>query len=90
MLKAKDVTSIIVRSRPEKLISPPLSLDHSEHIVRTALAGEPQLAADHILHREIRGKLNETVGGVIRQLNLEFIRSRATSEDSGKVLRKKI
>jgi len=90
MLKAKDVTSIIVRSRPGKLISPPLSLDHSEHIIRTALAGEPQLAADHILHREMRGKLNETVGGVIRQLNLEFIRSRATSEDSGKVLRKKI
>jgi len=25
-------------------------ISHSEHIIRTALAGEPQLAADHILH----------------------------------------
>ena len=90
MLRRDDPASIIVQSRPEKLISPPVSLDHSEHITRTALAGEPQLAADHILHREMRGMLNETVGGVIRELNLEFVRSKAASEDSAEVFRKKI
>jgi len=89
MLKPNEVASITARSRPEKPISLPLSLDHSDNICRATLKGEPQLAADHILHREMKGKLNETVGRVIRQLNLEFVGSMPSSGDSKEVSRKK-
>ncbi len=68
----------------------PLSLDHSDNICRTTLAGEPQLAADHILHREMKGKLNKILGRVIRQLNLEFVGSMPGSKDSKEASRKKI
>lgn len=90
MLKPNEVASIIAQSRPEKPISLPLSLDHSDNICRTTLKGEPQLAADHILHREMKGKLNEIVGGVIRQLNLEFVGSMPSSRDSKEASRKKM
>ena len=90
MLKPNEVASIIAQSHPEKPISLPLSFDHSDNICRTTLKGEPQLAADHILHREMKGKLKETVGRVIRQLNLEFVGSMPSSGDSKEVSRKKM
>ncbi|KPV62459.1 MAG: Transaldolase [Candidatus Bathyarchaeota archaeon BA1] len=85
-----DVRSIVLEARPEKLTSPVPSLDHCDHITRTALAGHPQLAADHLLHREMRGRLIETVGNVVRQLNLEFMRSEVAPDDIVEVQRKKV
>ena len=89
MLKRNDAVCIIVRPHLERLASLPESLDHSDNISRTTLAGEPQLAADHILHREMKGKLNKIVGRVIRQLNLEFVGNMSGSKDSKEVSRKK-
>lgn len=80
----------VLDARPEKLIYPVQSLDHCDHITRTALAGHPQLAADHLLNKEMRGRLIETVGNVVRQLNFEFIRSEVAPEDPIEVQRKKI
>lgn len=37
------------------------SLDHCDHITHTALAGYPELAADHLLNKEMREKLIQTV-----------------------------
>ena len=77
-----DVSSVILKSRPEDLELPVSSLDHCEHVVRTALKGHPQLAADHLLNTEMRGKLVTVLEGIIRQLNLEFIKSRPIEGES--------
>ncbi|MEM2935594.1 MAG: transaldolase family protein [Candidatus Bathyarchaeia archaeon] len=85
-----DIRSVVLEAKPEKLVLPVPSLDHSGHIVYTALMGHPQLAADHLLHREMRGSLVETVGNVIRQLNLEFVKSESSPDDPVEVQRRKI
>mgnify|MGYP001155466982 CR=1 FL=1 len=71
-----DVSSVVLESRPEGLKYPISSLDHGEHIVNTALMGYPQLAADHVLNTEMRGKIVEVTGGIIRHLNLEFVKGK--------------
>ena len=68
----KTVKEIISSAMPEKLEYPPPSEDHAGHIVYLASRGYTKLAADHILHKEMRGHLRETVGNVIRQLNFTF------------------
>lgn len=85
-----DVRSVILKAKPKKLILPVPSLDHSGHVVHTTLLGHPQLAADHLLHREMRESLVETVGNVIRQLNLEFVKSEGSPDDPEGVQRRKI
>jgi hypothetical protein len=87
---AVNVRSVILEAKPEKLVLPVSSLDHSGHIVHTALMGYPQLAADHLFNREMRGSLVETVGNVIRQLNLEFVKSESSRDDPVKVQKRKI
>jgi len=67
--------SIVLKGRREGLPSPPRSSDHAGHVVATALAGHAELAADHLLNREMKGRLDVVVGDVIRQLNLEFVKS---------------
>lgn len=57
---------------PEELDFPPPSEDHAGHVVYLTLKGHTRLAADHLLHKEMKGHLEETVGNVIRQLNLVF------------------
>lgn len=52
--------------------------------------GYPQLAADHLLHTEMVGALSETVGNVIRQLNLEFARSEISPEEPQEIQKTKI
>ena len=69
-----DTHRIVFEAVPEELPAVPQSLDHCDHVIRTSLAGHPELAADHLLSREMNGKLVETVGSVIRQLNLEFLK----------------
>jgi len=85
-----DIRSVILEAKPEKLVFPVPSLDHSEHVVHTALMGHPQLAADHLLNSEMRGSLVETVGNVIRQLNLEFVKNGFLKDDPVNVQRGKI
>ncbi|MBE0478421.1 hypothetical protein IBX65_04790 [Candidatus Aerophobetes bacterium] len=91
MLTTDDIIALVMaKSRLKKLTFPPVRLDHVDHIVQMSLAGAPQLAADHILHAKMRGKLQKIVGSVIRQLNFEFMRNEITQADSGELLRKKI
>lgn len=81
---------MIREENPRDLPSPPRSLDHADHMLQTALSGYPQLAADHLLHREMQGKLAKTVGNFIRQLDLEFRKSALSAEDSEKDRNSKI
>ena len=69
MINVEEVLSL---AKPEDLEYPPPSEDHAGHIVYLTLKGYPKLAADHILHREMRGHLKETIGNVIRQLNFKI------------------
>jgi len=70
----QSMRSIVFKGRREGLSSPPRSSDHAGHVVATALAGHTELAADHLLNREMKGQLDVVVGNVIRQLNLEFVK----------------
>jgi len=67
--------SIVFEVRPGRLTYPPGSQDHAGHVVATSLAGYPEPAADHLLNREMRAQLWIVMGSVIRQLNLEFVKS---------------
>jgi len=73
--KACTLEKIVSSALPEKLEFPVSSTDHSNHVVYLALKGHTKLAADHLLHKEMSGHLEETVGNVIRQLNLVFNRA---------------
>ena len=84
-----DVSSVIRKSHPEQLKYPILSLGHCEHVVDLALMGWPQLAADHLLVAITPGKLVDVLGNIIRQLNLEFVRSKPfPDKDAEKETRK--
>ncbi|MCS7120382.1 MAG: transaldolase family protein [Nitrososphaerota archaeon] len=67
-----NIEKIIFSSQPEDLEFPPPSLDHSHHVVYLTLKGHTRLAADHLLHQEMRGRLVETLQNVVRQLNFVF------------------
>jgi hypothetical protein len=62
-------------------VPPPANLDHSGRMVWLALGGFPRLAADTILSRGVKGKLESVVGNAIRQLNLEFIKAPSVRKD---------
>ena len=81
---------IVASAKPKELPHPPQSLDHADHVVKTALLGYPELAADHLLNPALKGKLAEVVGAIIRQLNLEFIASSPAAGDSEEAKREKV
>lgn len=81
-MESVDVFSKVFKFRPKELTQPVDSLDRCDHVVQIALAGHPQLAADHLLNREMLGDLVKILGGIIRQLNLKFIKSRLRSTDT--------
>ena len=87
----RKIGEIISSAAPEKLEYPPPSEDHAGHIVFLATRGYAKLAADHVLHKEMRGHLKETVGNAIRQLNLVFNHSLIREEnDRNIILRSRI
>jgi len=83
----QSMRSIVFKGRREGLPSPPRSSDHASHVAATAMAGYAELASDHLLNREMKGRLDEVVGDVIRQLNLEFVKGAQSvgAIDEGKV-----
>ena len=85
-----DVLSTVLESSTEELESPIPSLSHSEHVVYTSLKGHPQLAADHLLNTEMRGKLAEVLGDIIRRLSLEFSKSKPSSGEIAEKQAKKV
>ncbi len=85
-----DVYSIISGAKPEELPSPPRSLDHADHVVKTALMGYPNLAADHLLNPDLVGNIVYVLGCIIRQLNIEFMRCRLEEGEEEEAKREKI
>ena len=75
-----SVASILKSAKPGELEVPPKSLDHADHILRTALLGYPELAADHILNPALVGKLVGVVGSLIRRARLEFLKPGSEEE----------
>ncbi|MEM4461500.1 MAG: transaldolase family protein [Candidatus Bathyarchaeia archaeon] len=71
-MECKDILNLLKSIEPEKLPEIPDSLDHVDHIVKTALRGYPELAADHLLNPELRGELSRIIGDIVRQLDLVF------------------
>ena len=68
----KNVQQILSDAKPDELENLPPNVDHPSHIAYLALKGCSKLAADHMLHPEMKGHLEETVGNVVRQLTLAF------------------
>ncbi len=66
------ISDIISSFKPKRLDFPVLSADHAEHVIYLTEKGYTKLAADHLLHREMIGRLDETVGNIIRRFNLIF------------------
>ncbi len=85
----QDINDIVLNTKPEEL-SEPESLDHAEHVVLLALEGNTGVAADHLLHPEMKGNLLETIGNVTRQLNLQLRWTATCPEDTDEEFKEKI
>jgi hypothetical protein len=68
----ETLSEILLHATPDELECPPPSLDHASHVAYLSLRGYTKHAADHILHPEMKGHLEETVGNAVRQLSLAF------------------
>jgi len=71
-MEYRDVITLLHSTEPEKLPDIPDSLDHVDHVVKTALRGYPELAADHLLNSELKGELSRIIGDLVRQLDIVF------------------
>lgn len=69
-----DVVSLLKNAAREELVTPPKSLDHADHVLKTALMGYPELAADHLLNPSLPGRFTEVIGSLIRRAKLEFLK----------------
>ena len=68
------IRSVVKEAKPSRLTLPvPPRVDHADHIVKTALEGYPKLAADHIVHPEIAGRLLDVVGAIVRRANIMIL-----------------
>ncbi|RLE84821.1 MAG: hypothetical protein DRJ41_02415, partial [Thermoprotei archaeon] len=76
-----DAYSVLISSKRETLPSPPPVSDHIGLVVFSALKGYTELAADHLLNPELKGRLVEVLGGIVRQLNLEFMKAQGYDEE---------
>jgi len=78
------VVEILSRAAPEPLTLPVRSLDHAGHVLRTALMGYPELAADHLLHPQAAGDPPAIVSSIVRRATLlierEGLRGRELEE----------
>ena len=85
------VRKAVEEIKPERLTLPvPPRVDHADHIVKTALSGHTKLAADHILYKEMVGKLYDVIGAVIRQLNLEFTAAKIKEGEAEDEVKRKL
>ncbi|MBS3906037.1 MAG: hypothetical protein KGZ49_03280 [Syntrophaceae bacterium] len=69
---------------------PPVPDDHVAHLISLVQWGQTTLASDHLLFPEINGRLSETVGGLVRKLNLLFFLARPVLHEPNESLGKKI
>ncbi len=67
------VKSAIRSTKPKKLELPvPPRVDHADHMLKTALDGWTKLAADHIAHPEMVGRLLDVLGALVRRAGIVF------------------
>jgi hypothetical protein len=67
------VVETILRSSPSPLTLPvPFRVDHADHLIKTTLEGYTKLAADHVLHPEVKGCLADMVGSLVERLEKVF------------------
>ncbi len=71
-MEYEEVLALLHSTEPEKLPDIPDSLDHVDHVVKTALRGYPELAADHLINPELKGELSRIIGDLVRQLDIVF------------------
>jgi len=89
----ETINHVIEFSLPESLSlkeRPPVPDDHVAHLFSLVQRGQTTLASDHLLFPEINGRLSETVGGLIRKLNLLFSLSRPALHEPNESLEQKI
>src|SRR4030042_4286079 len=89
----ETINHVIEFSLPESLSlkeRPPVPDDHVAHLFSLVQWGQTTLASDHLLFSEINGNLSETVGGLIRKLNLLFSLSRPGLHEPDESLEKKV
>ncbi len=87
------INQIVETYIPEPLSlteSPPVPDDHVAHLSSLIRRGQTGLASDHLLFPEINGRLAETLGGLIRELNLLFSFSRPDPNQTRPLLEGKI
>lgn len=91
---SQDVVNQIVQSSHPQPLSfeerPPIKDDHVSHLFSLVQSGQTTLASDHLLFPEINGRLSETVGGLIRKLNLLFFISRPVSDEPKETFQHKV
>ncbi|MEM4848531.1 MAG: hypothetical protein QXM55_02740 [Ignisphaera sp.] len=64
----EHVINLLKQSSPEPLVLPvPPSADHADHMLKIALMGHTKLAADHILHPDMKDLLLDTLGAFVRR-----------------------
>ena len=93
ILTQEKIDQIADSAVPQRLsleTGPPIPDDHVAHIVQLTQWGHTSLAADHVLFPEINGALCQTVGGVIRRLNILFSVCTPAGEVDEESLRKKV
>ncbi|MEM4441275.1 MAG: transaldolase family protein [Ignisphaera sp.] len=88
---SKDyVINLLKKVSVEPLSLPvPPAVDHADHMLKTALAGYTKLAADHILHYDMKNMLLDVLGSFIRRANL-VIRSESLSTTDLETLNNRI
>ncbi|MDP2970242.1 MAG: hypothetical protein Q8P64_13695, partial [Deltaproteobacteria bacterium] len=89
----ETINHVIEFSLPESLSlkeRPSVPDDHVAHLFSLVQWGQTTLASDHLLFPEINGRLSETVGGLIRRLNLLFSLSRPGLHEPNESLERKI
>ncbi|MEM1929138.1 MAG: transaldolase family protein [Thermofilaceae archaeon] len=86
------VLEIVKRAKPEPLKLPVSAVDHADHMLKTALAGHPQLAADHVLHPDASEILDATISALVRRIDLmvrsEPLEGACSSEVERRIVRR--
>lgn len=89
----ETINQIVQSGHPQPLSfeeRPPVRDDHVSHLFSLVRWGQATLASDHLLFPEINRKLSETIGGLIRKLNLLFSISRPASNEPEKTFQHKV
>ncbi|HDN76068.1 MAG TPA: hypothetical protein ENG05_02950 [Acidilobales archaeon] len=81
-LEIDEVKKAVKEAGVKDLTLPvPPRVDHADHMLQTALMGHTKLAADHILYREMVGKLRDVISALIRRAGIIFIKSKVSGAD---------